>query len=56
MSTWAERMTSKADLEDLTSKAAAVGLGSDKPGETTGEQDRPHNLGFQHGEIKPQNL
>ena len=29
-------------------------LGADKPGGTTGEQDRPLNLGFQSGEIKPQ--
>ena len=28
----------------------------DKPGGTTGEQDRPHNPGLQHREIKPQNL
>ena len=31
-------------------------LHADKPGGTTGERDRPHNPGFQHGEIKPQNL
>ena len=31
-------------------------LGADKPGGTTGEQDRPCNLGFQRGEIKPQDL
>ena len=29
-------------------------LHEDKPGETTGEQDRLHNPGFQCGEIKPQ--
>ena len=29
---------------------------ADKPGGTTGERERPHNPGFQHGEIKPQNL
>ena len=29
---------------------------ADKPGGTTGEQDKPHNPGFQCGEIKPQNL
>ena len=28
----------------------------DKPGGTTGERARPCNPGFQHGEIKPQNL
>ena len=28
----------------------------DKLGGTTGEPDRPHNLGFQLREIKPQNL
>ena len=28
----------------------------DKPGGTTGEQDRLSNSGFQHGEIKLQNL
>ena len=28
-------------------------LCADKPGGTTGEQDRPHNPGFQHREIKP---
>ena len=27
---------------------------ADKLGGTTGEQDRPHNPGFQHREIKPQ--
>ena len=26
----------------------------DNPGETTGEQDRPHNPGLQYREIKPQ--
>ena len=31
-------------------------LHEDKPGGTNGERDRPHNPGFQHGEIKPQNL
>ena len=31
-------------------------LRADKPGETTVERDRPHNPGFQCGEIKPQNL
>ena len=31
-------------------------LCADKPGGTTGEQDRPYNPGFQCGEIKPQNL
>ena len=31
-------------------------LRADKPGGTTGEQDRPHNPGFQRGEIKPQSL
>ena len=29
-------------------------LGADNPGGTTGEQDRPRNLVFQSGEIKPQ--
>ena len=29
---------------------------ADKLGGTTGDQDRPRNPGFQHGEIKPQNL
>ena len=29
---------------------------ADKLGGTTGEQDRQHNPGFQHGEIKPQSL
>ena len=28
----------------------------DKPGETTGERGRLSNPGFQHREIKPQNL
>ena len=28
----------------------------DKPGGTTGEQNKPHNPGFQDGEIKPQKL
>ena len=42
-------------------EVAASGLGSphlcaDKPGGTTGEPDRPHDPGFQCGEIKPQNL
>ena len=27
-------------------------LHADKPGGTTGEPDRPHNPGFQHGETK----
>ena len=31
-------------------------LNADKPGGTAGEQYRPCNSGFQHGEIKPQNL
>ena len=31
-------------------------LREDKPGGATGEQDGPHNPGFQRGEIKPQNL
>ena len=31
-------------------------LCADKPGGTTGEQDRPCNPGLQSGEIKPQNL
>ena len=26
----------------------------DKPGETAGERNRPHNPGLQRGEIKPQ--
>ena len=44
-------------------EAAGGGPGSptfawdvDKPGGTTGEQDRPHNQGFQRGKRKPQNL
>ena len=28
----------------------------DKPGRTTGEWDRLHNPGFQHGKLEPQNL
>ena len=31
-------------------------LQADKPGGKTGERDRPSNPGFQHWEIKPQNL
>ena len=31
-------------------------LHADKPGGTTGEQDRTHNPGFQRREIKLQNL
>ena len=31
-------------------------LHADKPAGTAGEQDKLHNPGFQHGEIKPQNL
>ena len=31
-------------------------LHADKPGGTTGERDRPHNLGFHYGKIKLQNL
>ena len=31
-------------------------LHADKPRGTTGEQETPHNPGFQRGEIKPQNL
>ena len=31
-------------------------LHADKLGGTTGERDRQRNPGFQHGEIKPQNL
>ena len=31
-------------------------LCADKPGGRTGERDRLHNPGYQHGEIKPQNL
>ena len=29
---------------------------ADKPRGPTGECDRPHNPGIQHGETKPQNL
>ena len=58
-------------LEMTHSKAAARGPGwarqqlveqavphvhMDKLGGTNGEQDRPHNPGFQHREIKPQSL
>ena len=39
-------------LEDQTIPHLYV----DKLGGTTGKQDRPHNPGFQCGEIKPQNL
>ena len=45
---WAERTRGKVVEQ------AAPHLHVDKPGGTTGEQDRPHNLGFQLGEIKPQ--
>ena len=31
-------------------------LYEDKPGGTTGHRDRPHNPGFQCGEIKPQSF
>ena len=31
-------------------------LCADKPGRTTEGRDKPHNPGFQHKEIKPQNL
>ena len=29
---------------------------ADEPAGTTGEQDRPHNPGFQCGKVKPHNL
>ena len=47
-----ERTHGKAMLEDQ----GVPHLRVDKSGGTTGEQDRPHNPGFQHREIKPQNL
>ena len=60
-----------SQVERTHSKVVAGGLGqarqwlveqavphlhADKRGVKTGEQDRPCNPGFQHGEIKPQNL
>ena len=48
-----------SQVERTWGKAVAGGRGGphlcgDKPGGTTGEQDRPHNPGLQLGEIKPQ--
>ena len=40
----------------LLDPQAVPHLHADKLGETTGEQDRPHNPGFQPRDIKPQNL
>ena len=37
-------------------ECAVPHLCADKSGGTTGKQDRLHNPGFQHREIKPQNL
>ena len=43
-------------LENKVGEAAGIPhVHADKLGGTTGEGDRPHNPGFQHGEIKPQN-
>ena len=44
------RCEAKQWLEDLGVLHSHAG----KLGGTTGEQDRPHNPGFQHREIKPQ--
>ena len=49
MSSWAERTHGKAALEDQ----AVPHSNADKPGGTTGEQDRWRNPGFQLGELKP---
>ena len=46
------RLVARQWLEDQEAPHLTV----DKPGGTTGEQDRSRNPGFQHGEIKPQNL
>ena len=51
----------RQQLEDQAGKTLAGGPGvphfcANKPGGTTGEQNRPYNPGFQHGEIKPQSL
>ena len=53
-------LTARQQLEDggrwHLAEWAVPHLRADKPGGTTGEGDRPHNPGFQHGEIKPQSL
>ena len=53
-------LTARWQLEDRggqrLAKQAVPYLCADKLGGTTRERDRPHNLGFQRGEIKPQNL
>ena len=49
-----ERTCSKARW--WLKEQAVPHLRVDKPGGTTGEQDRMLNPEFQHGEIKPQNL
>ena len=59
---WAERTHGKAAAEGPRWARwqlvdwAVTHSHADKLGGTTGEQDRPLNPGFQHGEIKPQNL
>ena len=56
----AERTRGKAAVgrpaRQLLVEQAVPCSSADKPGGTTGEQDRPHNPGFQWGEIKPQPL
>ena len=56
-SNWRTR-ASKLQLADLAKwqleDRVVPYLCEDKPGGTTGEQDRLQNSGFQHGEIKPQ--
>ena len=61
MGSWAERTPAKVAAGGLgwvaTGKVCGpTNLCADKPGRTTGKQDRPSNLGFQCGEIKSQNL
>ena len=48
----AQRKLSKA----VSGRLAVPRLWAEKPGGTTGEQDRPCKPGFQCREIKPQNL
>ena len=52
MGSQVERTHSKVVAENQ----AVSHLHVDKPGGTTGEQDRPCNPGFQSREIEPQNL
>ena len=62
MGSWVERTHGKAVAEGQgwarwqLAYQEIPHLFADKLGGKTGEPDRPHNTGFQHGKSKPQNL